>query len=177
VNGTIVTSGTASASIPLGVGANPISVIVTAQDGTTQATYTVTIPISGYGAWQTLVFTNPVDLDDPARSGELATPAHDGITNLMKYALALEPMTCGTDRLPSAARQGGYLTLTYRKNKQATDVTYTVQVATSLTGDTWAPAAAVVSQTDQGDHWLVTVRDTLPYAGQALRFMRLRVNK
>ncbi|MEI6674888.1 MAG: cadherin-like beta sandwich domain-containing protein, partial [Verrucomicrobiota bacterium] len=43
VNGTIVTSGTASASIPLGVGANPISVLVTAQDGTTQATYTVTV--------------------------------------------------------------------------------------------------------------------------------------
>lgn len=177
VNGASVTSGTASASIPLVMGTNTVTVIVTAQDGTTLSTYTVTIPIDGYAAWQARVFTNPADLSDPARSDALATPAHDGITNLMKYALALEPMLCGTDSLPTVARRDGYLTLTYRKNKQATDLTYTVQAVDDLAAGTWAPATAVVSQADQGDHWLVTVQDTVPYAGQALRFMRLRVSK
>jgi alpha-tubulin suppressor-like RCC1 family protein len=43
VNGVTVSSGAASASIPLVVGANTISTVVMAQDGTTTSTYTVTV--------------------------------------------------------------------------------------------------------------------------------------
>src|SRR6476661_1999443 len=43
VNGTAVTSGTASASIPLSIGANNINILVTAQDGTSQTAYVVTV--------------------------------------------------------------------------------------------------------------------------------------
>ncbi len=43
VNGLAVSSGTASQSIPLAVGPNTITVVVTAQDGSTTKTYTVTI--------------------------------------------------------------------------------------------------------------------------------------
>jgi len=43
VNGVAVTSGTASGAIPLAVGPNTITVVVTAQDGTTINTYTITV--------------------------------------------------------------------------------------------------------------------------------------
>ncbi len=43
VNGVAVTSGTASASIALAVGANAITTIVTAQDGTTTRTYSIKV--------------------------------------------------------------------------------------------------------------------------------------
>jgi hypothetical protein len=43
VNGTSVNSGSASGAITLNVGSNPINVVVTAQDGTTTGTYTVTV--------------------------------------------------------------------------------------------------------------------------------------
>ncbi len=43
VNTVTVTSGTASAAIPLNVGANPISIVVTAADGVTTKTYTLTV--------------------------------------------------------------------------------------------------------------------------------------
>ncbi len=43
INGTTVASGTASAAIALSVGQNVISVAVTAQDGTTTKTYTITV--------------------------------------------------------------------------------------------------------------------------------------
>ncbi len=43
VNGSSVTSGNASSTIPLSVGDNTITTIVTAQDGTTSKTYTVTV--------------------------------------------------------------------------------------------------------------------------------------
>jgi len=136
----------------------------------------IAIDATPYGVWKTSAFTNPADRDDPAISGEMATPANDGITNLMKYALVLAPMSCGTGGLPTAAPQGGYLTLTYRKNKQATDATYTVQSSDSLTG-TWATATTVTSQSDQGTYTLVTVRDTVPSSGHPQRFMRLQVSR
>jgi len=43
VNGALVTSGTASSAIALAVGMNTINVVVTAEDGVTQKTYTITI--------------------------------------------------------------------------------------------------------------------------------------
>jgi len=43
VNGTAVASGTDSPAIPLGLGANVITTVVTAQDGVTTRTYTVTV--------------------------------------------------------------------------------------------------------------------------------------
>jgi len=43
INGTTVSSGTASAAIPLSVGLNTITTVVTAQDGTTTKTYTITV--------------------------------------------------------------------------------------------------------------------------------------
>jgi uncharacterized repeat protein (TIGR02543 family) len=47
VNGTSVTSGNASGAISLNVGSNIITVVVTAQDGVTRKTYTVTVTRSG----------------------------------------------------------------------------------------------------------------------------------
>jgi gliding motility-associated-like protein len=43
VNGVATASGAASAPVPLAAGANPIAVVVTAQDGTTTSTYTVNV--------------------------------------------------------------------------------------------------------------------------------------
>ena len=90
-------------------------------------------------------------------------------------------MESTTGKLPTTAQQAGYLTLTYRQSKTAGDVSYTVQAADSLTSNAWAPATTVLSQTDPtpggGSHWLVTVRDNVPYATHPQRFMRLQVVK
>ncbi len=50
VNGNTVTSGTASASILLAVGSNTITLVVTAQDGVTHKTYTITVTRASGGA-------------------------------------------------------------------------------------------------------------------------------
>ena len=43
VNGTTVVSGSASGAMDLGVGQNTVTTVVTAQDGTTSKTYTITV--------------------------------------------------------------------------------------------------------------------------------------
>jgi formylglycine-generating enzyme len=52
-----VTSGSPSASLPLNVGTNPVDVRVTAEDGTTQKTYTVSVTRDK--ATQSITFANP----------------------------------------------------------------------------------------------------------------------
>ena len=178
VNGTTVASGSASAAISLGASSiNTITVLVSAQNGINTSTYSVVVDNTPYGIWKKSVFNSPSAWSDPSVSGDSATPGHDGISNMMKYAMGLAPMTSGTARLPTVSLQNGYLTLSYRKNKTATDVTYVVQVLDDLSGNSWVPATTVVSQIDQGDHWQVTMRDTVPYAGQPRHFMRLQVTK
>ncbi|MEI6605507.1 MAG: cadherin-like beta sandwich domain-containing protein, partial [Verrucomicrobiota bacterium] len=183
VNGVAVTSGSASPAISLGTSSvNTLTVMVTAQNGVTSSSYTVTIDNTPYGIWKKASFTNPTDLNNPAVSGELATPANDSISNLMKYAMALNPMVSATGNLPTTSPQAGYLTLTYRQSKTATDVTYTVQASDTLGDNSWTPATTVLSQTDPtpggGSYWLVTVRDNVPSdASHPQRFMRLQVVK
>lgn len=176
INGVAVVSGTVSGAIPVVAGSNIIVMKVTAQDGSVTL-YTVTIDNTAYGVWKAGVFTDPADLNNPAISGEMAMPAHDNITNLMKYALAVSPKASTTDAIPTLSRQNGYLTLIYRKNKLATDMTYTVQAADSPSGNPWTAATTLLSQTDAGTYWMVTIRDSLPYAGHPRRFLRLQVTK
>ena len=79
--------------------------------------------------------------------------------------------------LPRSSAQNGYLTLTYRRNKLATDLIYTVQVTSDLTSAEWQDAGAVISQSDEGEFWMITVRDNEPMHNQSKRFMRLKVSK
>jgi len=176
VNGSVAASGVASPVIPLAVGANTITVLVAAENGG-QTTYIITVTRAGsFNSWKEGLFTL-AELEDPSISGEQATPAGDGVTNLMKYALALAPKVSGVGDLPTADVSEGYITLTYRKNKLATDVTYTVMAGNDLSVSSWSEATTMLSQTDEGDYWLVTVRDNVTQTGHPTRFMRLKVVK
>jgi alpha-tubulin suppressor-like RCC1 family protein/tRNA threonylcarbamoyladenosine modification (KEOPS) complex Pcc1 subunit len=177
VNGTSVNSGSDSQSIPLTVGDNTITIEVTAQDGSKAiTTLTVIRDGSSYANWQDDVFT-PEEQADPSMSGEQASPAGDGISNLMKYALKLDPKSSDVANLPASSARDGHLTLTFRRNKRAADLTFTVQVASDLTSDVWEDVDVVISQTDEGEYWLVTVRDDEPMHNHSKRFMRLKVSK
>ena len=50
----------------------------------------------GFSSWQSANFTSQ-QLADPNISGPDATPAGDGIANLVKYALGLPPLTPATN--------------------------------------------------------------------------------
>ena len=62
VNGVPVTSGTSSAAIPLNIGANVINTVVTAQDGLTTKTYSITVTRQGNALLNSLTFSPPLTI-------------------------------------------------------------------------------------------------------------------
>jgi subtilase family serine protease len=133
-----------------------------------------------YQAWQDAMFTS-AELANPAISGDEADPAGDGISNLMKYALNLNPWVDGVSGLPVGGvlvtGSGTYLTLTYTQVLSATDISYIPQVSADL--QTWNSGAGSIITTGTtadpgGATETVTVQSANPVSGGA-QFMRLQV--
>jgi hypothetical protein len=72
-----------------------------------------------------------------------------------------------------------YLQIAYRRNKQAVDVIFKVEVSEDI-GKTWLSGAdltEVVSVTDIGNGTeLVIARDRVPLSAERSRFMRVRLD-
>ena len=75
----------------------------------------------------------------------MAAPAGDGIPNLFKYALNMNPATPGTLPQPQAKDYSGarHLSLTFQRDPFKTDLTYEVQAADSPAGP-WTTLASSV---------------------------------
>jgi hypothetical protein len=167
ISGTAMTAGTTNATITVtnagGAGSAPLSIVIAS----------LTFP-----TWQNLWFTP----GNPAISGDTGTPAGDGIPNLLKYALNLNPMVSGVSGLPqgSMMSSGGnnYLALSYTQVISATDLTYIPEVSGDL--QTWnsgvlyvAPVSVILNA--DGVTETVVVQDLTPAGAGAPRFIRLRV--
>jgi hypothetical protein len=136
---------------------------------------TVTIRDAPMDAWRVSHFAGNANI--PAVAGDLADPDGDGLVNLVEYALGLDPNVAGAQGLPAAASDGDYLTLTYRRPKSATDITYIVEAAGQAEGP-WSTAGVTeIGRVDHGTYWMITMRDAVPSAGADRRFMRLRITR
>jgi len=92
----------------------------------------------------------------------------DGLPNLLKYALGLNPNIAATNAVVGDISTG-YLRLTASHNTNATDVTLTGEVSGDLM--TWTTEGTVIDQNST----VFQVQDTVPVTGGTNRFMRLRV--
>jgi tRNA threonylcarbamoyladenosine modification (KEOPS) complex Pcc1 subunit len=92
INGNAATSGIASGAIALNVGANPITIIVTAQDGTTTHTYTITV---------TRAASSNASLSGLAISAGALTPAFAGAT--LDYTAVVSNATTSLTVTPTTA--------------------------------------------------------------------------
>jgi len=113
------------------------------------------------------------ELADPAISGNDANPDGDNSTNFEEYALAGDPHGVDANGITTAIDQGR-LTLTYHRNKAATDTD--VVVEGSLTLAIWGAAGMVeeIARIDEGATQLVTVRLVQPTPSDR-GFLRVRV--
>jgi hypothetical protein len=109
------------------------------------------------------------------------SPAGDGIQNLMKYALGLNPTNFGWQ---GHIGQGvhditgtNWFTLRYTRPEPApADLTYFVQAIESLLASNWTDCVEV-SSTVSNSLRTIIVRDPLPMSVTTNRFIRLKVTK
>ena len=125
--------------------------------------------------WRNSHFGNPSNVGTGANG---ASPTGDGVPNLIKYALGLNPSTPVTAaQLPSGGIQpsGGtnFLTLTVNRAAQPSDVTYIVEVSSNLPGGWVSGPPNTVTLTNTATQLIV--RDTTPVQAATERFIRLRV--
>jgi len=170
ITGTATTSGTTT-----------MTVSAINAGGTGSATVAIQVQMP-YAAWQSQMFSQ-AQLGNSSISGDTATPAGDGISNLMKYALYLNPWTDGVAGLPALSiittGSGNYPVLTYTRPIFATDVTYTVQVSTDMQSWYSGPGYTTLPNATNNSNGVtqsVTVQDLTPVTpGDTKQFMRLEV--
>ena len=125
--------------------------------------------------WRDNHFGNPSNVGAGANG---ASPAGDGVPNLIKYALGLDPSTRATAaQLPSGSIQpdGGqnYLTLTVNRAADPADITYIVEVSSNLPGGWVSGPPNTITLTNTTAQ--LVVRDNTPVPAATARFMRLRI--
>ena len=135
--------------------------------------------ISPYDMWRGDRFS-AAELEDPSISGDYGTPAGDGIPNMMKFALALDPHVPGQGGLTrtGTVQHGGlnFLTLAYTRPSDPGDFQYSVEESDDLT--TWHGGTAYVQEerlTANGATCDVLTRAVQPIDSGAGRFLRLKV--
>jgi hypothetical protein len=104
-----------SAGAPFGEYGGTVSIL-----GGTSITATTSLANTAF----TIRVPNPTD--------DNADTDHDGVLNLLEYALNLDSQVADASALPSATTSGSYLTFTYTPNAAATDVTCVVEASTDL---------------------------------------------
>lgn len=173
VNGTAVTSGAASGSISLSVGSNVLTTVVTAQDGVTTKSYTVTVTrsLSALESWRSSTFSGTAAAGSTATTGLGANAADfdgDGVINLLEYATGTDATAANASPV-TVSQVGNFLTLSYPVIEDSS-LTYTVQGTNDLTTTFTAGAGATTGTT------VKTYTDTVDLsAAGARRFLRLQV--
>jgi hypothetical protein len=116
------------------------------------------------------------ELNQESISGGSADPDRDGFSNLMEYALAMNPKLANSPPIQGGLADG-VLSLTYKRSKTAADLTYLVEVSGDLM--TWKSGSSDVGVpvigNDDGYTQTVVVKDLMA-PSPAGRFIRLRVS-
>ena len=145
--------------------------------GTGSATLTLIVNAApqGYNVWAS---SNGLS---GANALDMATPVKDGIPNLVKYALGLNPNQVSTavtngvnPGLPLGRQEGNSLTLTYQKDTSKSDLTYTVETSTDLVN--WITGG--INETLQSTSGNIQTRKASVVTGTANRqFIHLKITR
>jgi hypothetical protein len=110
-------------------------------------------------------------------AADTANPAGDGISNLIKYGLGLNPLVAASPGavFTTGLDPSGYLRMTVAKNPAAADV----RLAIEVTGDLGNPSAwdAAGTTVEQDTATTLQARDNTPISAAQGRFIRLKVTR
>ncbi len=112
---------------------------------------------------------------------ETASPKGDGITNLMKYALGLNPnefcfaLTDGTNPgLPLLGTEADGISLLYQKDLSKLDLIYAIETSPDML--TWTETGATES-IESKSGYIRTIKATIPKGVDPKKFARLKVTR
>jgi autotransporter-associated beta strand protein len=108
-----------------------------------------------------------------ATAADLANPSGDGIVNLLKYALNMDPAASAPAGLPSVSSDGAYLYLTYTRVLAATDITYQPEWSDNL--QTWSSAG--LTESTLSDNGATRQMQSKIPVSSGTRFMHLKVTR
>lgn len=132
---------------------------------------TMEVVSSPFVAWQIENFEG--DAENPLIAGPLADPSGDRVVNIIKYAHLLDPNVATQNGLPVIGQDGGNLTITYVKNRAATDLIYEVEWSTNLTDWITEGVSEVITDDTPPDHQIITA--SIARGVDPVKFARLRV--
>ncbi len=142
-----------------------------ALDASTTGIVRVILTPNDLGTWNRSHFTS-AELANASISGPDASPARDGLSNLLKYALGLAPKTPAVAPTP-VSRQATNWVLTYQRPADRPDLQYRVE-ASDLGGSTWSTNGVTHTRIATGptETWQASVP-----GNQSRRFLRLVVSR
>lgn len=138
---------------------------------------------TGYGEWQKRYWP---DGADGAISGLAADPDHDGIVNLIEYALGGDPTNPDETILPevNVVTENGnqYLALTFLKRIDDPTLAYEVVGSDDVVAplNSWQLQSTLVEISQEGvpqDMQRIRIRDSVSTATTLHRYLRLRVTR
>ncbi|MDD5262008.1 MAG: cadherin repeat domain-containing protein [Methylacidiphilales bacterium] len=134
--------------------------------------FIITVQPTPYTRWKITNFN--IDANNPAVAGDLVNLSGDGVPNLLKYAMGLNPLA-PTGNGVAAILSGSVLTLNYTRGSGATDTTAHAYWSKDL--NAWSTSS--VSETLLSDDGTTQLwQATVPVDSQTPRlFMRLQVTR
>lgn len=147
-------------------------VIVSNAAGSAPSSAATLTVLSGFSGWLQGNF-NEAERADPQISGPNVVLTSDGLSNLMKYALGLNPRVPATSGLPASNANPTNWTYTFTRPASRDDIVYAVQASADLVDwDSITVTATKVSTVDGVDTWQVEY----PIANASKLFFRLKVS-
>ena len=126
---------------------------------------------AGFQTWRDQQFTAQ-QLLDASISGRDADPDFDGYSNLLEYALGLDPLTQSFSEPPIITISQDGRVITYSRPAARSDLTYSVEGSATLISSSWSARYVTHERISQGER--ETWRATYQRPSRVL-FMRLKV--
>ena len=128
-----------------------------------------------YGTWSRGYFSE-AGLADPNFSGPMADASGDGTSNLMNYALGLDPTIARSGNLAELIVDHDTVALRFSRLQKTPDITLTVQVSQDLSG--WPANADLVGTVSSGNGTeTVTFESPLILTSEERQFLRIHVTQ
>jgi len=124
-------------------------------------------------SWLSTHFSE-AEISDELISGPTADPDGDGLTNLLEYALGLDPRSTDTTGLPEMSTTDTDWVYTYTRPVDRDDITYEVVISTDLSG--WATTGVtheLVSTSDDTQTW----KASTPLSSGNNLYFRLKITQ